>query len=323
MTRALIKGIGSYLPQKIIKNIELEKTLNTSDAWIISRTGIEQRHIASEQEMTSDLAFEAAQRAIESSKLDRHCIDLIIVATSSSDVIFPSTAVYVQKKLGLSEKVAAFDLNAVCSGFLYALSVGSAYIESAFYKTILIIGAEVYSRLLDWTDRSTCILFGDGAGAVLLGASRGEECGHDRGILATCIHSDGFYADQLFVNGGVSTRSIGYIQMDGKEVYKHAVHNLTKVSQEVLSKSGLTISDVDWLIPHQANKRIIDALGKRLDIENKKIVITIHKHANTAAASIPLALSSLQDSGSLKRGDVLLFVSMGAGFTWGASLIRY
>jgi 3-oxoacyl-[acyl-carrier-protein] synthase-3 len=317
--RSIVRGVGSYLPERIVTNDELSKTIDTSDEWIQQRVGIKQRHIAAEGEMTSDLAAHAARRALDDARLSPDDIDLIIVATTSPDLTFPATATIVQQKLGMHHG-AAFDLQAVCSGFVYGMVTADSFLKNGVARRALVIGAETTSRLLDWTDRTTCVLFGDGAGAAVL------ELGGDgeRGILASSIRSDGHFADKLNTNGGPSsTQTVGTIHMEGREVFRHAVGKITDVVENVLSATGYTVRDLDWFVPHQANRRIIDGAGEKLHIPPEKVVITVDRHANTSAASVPLALTEAVRDGRIKRGDLVMIEAMGGGFTWGASLIRW
>ncbi|MBT5187721.1 MAG: ketoacyl-ACP synthase III [Kordiimonadaceae bacterium] len=321
--RSIISGTGSYLPANILTNKDLEQKVDTTDEWIIERTGIEKRHIAADNEATSDLAVEAALKALESAGLVPEDIDLIIVGTSTPDQTFPSTATTVQYKLGIT-KGAAFDVQAVCSGFIYALTTADNFIKAGQAKHVLVIGAEIFSRILDWEDRSTCVLFGDGAGAVILSAHTGSGDNHDQGILASRIHSDGQYNDLLYVDGGVSTtQTVGHLRMKGREVFRHAVVNLAAVVKEVLEDTNLTSEEIDWIVPHQANKRILDGTARKLKMSPDKVVITVHEHANTSAASIPLALDQAVRDGRITRGQVLILEAMGGGFTWGACLLRW
>jgi 3-oxoacyl-[acyl-carrier-protein] synthase-3 len=323
MRRSIMRAVGAYLPERVVTNDELAITLDTSDAWIRERTGIRQRHLAAPGELTSDLAAAAAARALERAGLAPEAIDLVIVATSTPDHTFPATATAVQRKLGVGPTIA-FDLQAVCAGFAYALATADSFIKVGQVETALVIGAETFSRILDWTDRSTCVLFGDGAGAVVLTAGDGAGTARDQGILATTLAADGRHYAHLQVDGGPSsTRTVGYLRMNGREVFRHAVGELSNAAERVLAEAGLGIDDVDWLIPHQANKRIIDAVGKRLAIPAAKVVVTVADHANTSAASIPLALDQLHASGRLERGDLLLMNAMGGGFAWGAALVRW
>jgi 3-oxoacyl-[acyl-carrier-protein] synthase-3 len=317
--RSIVRGVGSYLPARIMTNAELALTIDTSDEWIQQRVGIKQRHIAADDEFTSDLAVHAARRALDNARLSPDDIDLIIVATTTPDLTFPSTSTLVQQKLGMHHGFA-FDIQAVCSGFVYGMVTADSYLKNGMARRVLVIGAETATRILDWTDRTTCVLFGDGAGAAVL------ELGGDgeRGILASSLRSDGHFADKLNTTGGVSsTRSIGAIHMEGKEVFRHAVGKITDVVENVLSATGYTVKDLDWFVPHQANRRIIEGAGEKLHIPLDKVVITVDRHANTSAASVPLALTEAVTDGRIKRGDLVMIEAMGGGFTWGASLIRW
>jgi 3-oxoacyl-[acyl-carrier-protein] synthase-3 len=317
--RSIVRGVGSYLPERIITNDELSQTLDTSDEWIQQRVGIKQRHVAADGEFTSDLATHAAKRALDNARLSPDDIDLIIVATTTPDLTFPATAAIVQQKLGMHHG-AAFDIQAVCSGFVYGMVTADSYLKNGIARRALVVGAETTSRILDWTDRTTAVLFGDGAGAAVL------ELGGDgeRGILASSIRSDGHFADKLNTTGGPSTtRSIGHVHMEGKEVFRHAVGKITDVVENVLSATGYTVRDLDWFVPHQANLRIIQGAGEKLHIPPEKVVITVDRHANTSAASVPLALTEAVGDGRIKRGDLVMIEAMGGGFTWGASLIRW
>jgi len=317
--RSIVRGVGGYLPERVMTNDEMSKLVDTSDEWIQQRTGIKQRHIAAEGELTSDLAVAAAKRALEAAELTIDGIDLVIVATTTPDMTFPATAAVVQQKLGMHHG-AAFDLQAVCSGFVYAVATADSQLKNGLGKRALVIGAETSSRILDWTDRTTCVLFGDGAGAMVL--ELGED--GDRGVLASSLRSDGHHWSKLYTDGGPSsTMSIGHIRMEGKEVFKHAVGNITDVVRDVFDKTGTTVDDLDWFIPHQANKRIIDGAGVKLGIPPEKVVLTVDHHANTSAASVPLALSVAAEDGRIKKGDLVMLEAMGGGFTWGASLIRW
>ncbi|WP_417317657.1 beta-ketoacyl-ACP synthase III [Emcibacter sp.] len=321
--RSAVAGCGSYLPEKVVTNLELQEKVDTSDEWIIERTGIRQRHIAAEGEMTSDLALKAAERALEDAGMTAADIDLIVLATATPDQTFPATATKVQAALGMTHG-AAFDVQAVCSGFIYALTTADNFIRTGQAKNVLVIGAETFSRILDWEDRTTCVLFGDGAGAVVLSAIEGTGENTDRGILTSHLHSDGRYNKLLYVDGGPSsTRSTGYLRMKGREVFRHAVKNLADVVGESLEATGLKSEDVDLVVPHQANKRILDGTAKKLGIDPDKIVVTVHKHANTSAASIPLALDEAVKSGRIDKGDIVILEAMGGGFTWGACLLRW
>ena len=323
MRRSVIAGCGAYLPEQVITNAQLAKTVDTTDEWITSRTGIQQRHVAAEGEKTSDLAIEAARSALASADIEAGDLDFIIVATATPDQTFPATATVVQRELGMTSG-AAFDLQAVCSGFIYALSVADNFIKAGAGERILVIGAETFSRILDWEDRTTCVLFGDGAGAVVLRAEEGNGDREDRGILSTCLHSDGRNHDALYVDGGPSsTQTTGYLRMNGKEVFRHAVVNLSSVIQEALDGVGLTADDLDWIVPHQANQRILDSTARRLGLPRDKIISTIANHANTSAASVPLALAHAVADGRIKPGHLVLMEAMGGGFTWGSCLARW
>ncbi|MBT5073982.1 MAG: ketoacyl-ACP synthase III [Kordiimonadaceae bacterium] len=321
--RSVISGTGSYLPKNILTNSDLENKVDTTDEWIIERTGIKQRHIASDEQVTSDLAVEAALKALESANMSADDIDLIVLATSTPDQTFPSTATTVQRKLGIT-KGAAFDVQAVCSGFIYALNTADNFVKAGQAQNVLVIGAEIFSRILDWDDRTTCVLFGDGAGAAILSAEKGSGNSDDRGILAARIHSDGRYNDLLYVDGGVSsTGTVGHLRMKGREVFRHAVVNLAAVVGEVLEDCDMITDDIDWIVPHQANKRILDGTARKLKISPDKVVITVHKHANTSAASIPLALDEAVRDGRITLGQIVILEAMGGGFTWGACLLRW
>jgi len=321
--RSVVLGCGSYLPEKTLTNAQLSEMVETSDDWIVQRTGIRERHIAAEGELTSDLATAAAKLALSDAGLTIGEIDIIIVATATPDDTFPATAVTVQRKLGM-EHGAAFDMQAVCSGFVFALSTADAFIRASQAKRILVIGAETFSRILDWTDRTTCVLFGDGAGAVILGASVQDGTREDRGVLTTHLRSDGRHREKLYVDGGPSsTGTVGHLRMEGREVFKHAVGMITDVIEDAFRATGYGADDVDWFVPHQANLRIIDGSAKKLGIESEKVVRTVSLHGNTSAASIPLALSVARDDGRIKRGDLILLEAMGGGFTWGSVLLRW
>ena len=323
MIRARIIGNGSYLPAQVLSNAELAARVDTSDEWIVERTGIRQRHVAAAGEFTSDLGTAAAQRALASAGLAAADIDLIIVATATPDQTFPACATVVQHKLGMTNGVA-FDIAAVCSGFLYALTVANAMLISGAHRTALVIGAETFSHLLDWDDRTTCVLFGDGAGAVVLRAETGTGTAADRGILATRLHSDGRYNDLLYVDGGPgSTGTTGKLRMKGKEVFRHAVTNLASVMTETLDAAGLDAADVAWVVPHQANLRILEATARKLGLPIGRVIVTVDAHANTSAASVPLALDTAVRDGRIQPGDLLLLEAMGGGFTWGAAAVRW
>jgi 3-oxoacyl-[acyl-carrier-protein] synthase-3 len=318
MRHSVVAGVGSALPKRQVTNDELAESVDTSDEWIVERTGIRSRFIASDGETTGSLATEAARRALEHAGIDAGEIDLIVLATATPDQTFPSTATKVQAALGLNDCIA-FDVHAVCTGFLYALSVADSMLRAGSADKALVIGAETFSRLLDWEDRATCVLFGDGAGALVLTA---EET--DSGILSTKLHADGRHNDLLFVDGGPSTTgTVGKLRMKGREVFRHAVVNLADVLNEVLEGAGLTSADVDWVVPHQANARILDATAKKLGLPSEKVVVTVDKHANTSAASVPLAFDTAVKDGRIKRGDVVVLEAMGGGFTWGAAALRY
>jgi 3-oxoacyl-[acyl-carrier-protein] synthase III len=317
--RAVIAGTGSALPSRRVTNDELAQTVDTSDEWIRERTGIRARHIAGDGETTATLAAEAARRALAAAGLEARAIDLIVLATATPDQTFPATATKVQDALGLIDCVA-FDVAAVCSGFLYALSVADSMIRGGGARHALVIGAETFSRILDWEDRATCVLFGDGAGAVVLSA----EVDSKRGVLATALHADGRHNQLLYVDGGVSTTgTVGKLRMKGQEVFRHAVVNLANVLEEVIAKAGLSIADVDWVVPHQANRRILDATARKLGLPPERVVVTVDEHANTSAASVPLALDVAVRDGRIKRGDLVVFEAMGGGFTWGAAVARF
>jgi len=323
MIRSVVQGCGAYLPERIVTNAELAKQVETSDEWIQQRTGIRQRHIAADGEFTSHLALKASQQALDRAGLKAADLDLIVLATATPDQTFPATATKVQAELGMVGG-AAFDLQAVCAGFVYAVSVADSMIKSGVASTALVIGAETFSRILDWNDRGTCVLFGDGAGAIVLRGEEGKGTTSDRGVLANALHSDGRHHDILYVDGGPSsTRTTGLLRMEGKEVFKHAVVNMAQVVGEVLGKVGLTAADIDWLVPHQANKRIIDGTGRKLGLPSERVVVTVDKHANTSAASIPLALEVAVSDGRIKRNDLVLMEGIGGGLAWGATLVRW
>jgi len=321
--RSVVLGCGSYLPQRILTNAELARRIDTSDQWIVQRTGIRQRHIAAEGEFTSHLAIKAARAALEDAGVEAETIDLIVLATSTPDNTFPATAVAVQCGLGINHG-AAFDLQAVCSGFVFALATADNFLRSGSYKRALVIGAETFSRILDWNDRGTCVLFGDGAGAIVLQAQEQPGNSFDRGILTSHLRSDGRHKSKLYVDGGPSsTQTVGHLRMEGREVFKHAVGMITDVIVDAFNATGLTAEDINWFVPHQANKRIIDASAHKLHIAPQKVVLTVDQHGNTSAASIPLALTVAVRDGRVKRGDIVLLEAMGGGFTWGSSLLRW
>src|SRR5688572_22489522 len=321
--RSAVLGIGSYLPSRVVTNDELARKVDTSDEWIVQRTGIRERRIAAPGELTSDLARKAATAALNDAGLDPQAIDLIIVGTSTPDQTFPASAVTVQAGLGITHG-AAFDLQAVCSGFVFALATADGLLKSGNFKRALVIGAETFSRILDWSDRTTCVLFGDGAGAVVLEAQKQDDKPDSRGILTTHLRSDGRHKTKLYVDGGPSsTQTVGVLRMEGREVFKHAVGMITDVIVDAFNATGLTADDIDWFIPHQANKRIIDASAHKLHIAPQKVVLTVDLHGNTSAASIPLALAVAVKDGRVKKGDLLLFEAMGGGFTWGSALVRW
>lgn len=320
--RSVILGAGCYLPSRLVTNDELAKTVDTSNEWIVQRTGIRERHIAAEGELTSDLAIKAAQAALADAGVDAQSIDLIVVATSTPDNTFPASAVTVQAGLGITAG-AAFDLQAVCSGFVYGLSTVDALLRAGTFKRALLIGSETFSRILDWTDRTTCVLFGDGAGAVVMEAQEQPGLNTDRGVLTSHLRSDGRHKQKLYVDGGPSsTQTVGHLRMEGREVFKHAVGMITDVIRDAFNATGYTADDLDWFVPHQANRRIIDASAHKLGIDPAKVIITVDKHGNTSAASIPLALCAGIADGRIKKGDLVMFEAMGGGFTWGAALVR-
>ena len=319
MTYSKILGTGGYLPEKVLTNHDLEKMVQTSHEWIIERTGIEERHIAAEDETASSMGEIAARKAIEAAELDVHDIDLIIVGTATPDRAFPSTACMLQKRLGI-DTIAAFDVTAACSGFIYALSIADQYIRSGMYKKVLVVGSEVLSRITDWTDRNSCVLFADGAGAIVLGASE------EQGVISTHIHSNGKHADLLTCSNPIHNQKehiAPYITMKGNEVFKVAVRTLSRIVDETLDTNGIRRRDIDWLIPHQANIRIIQATAKKLNMSMDQVVVTVNKHGNTSSASVPLALDIAIRDGRIKRGQMMLLEAFGGGFTWGSALIRY
>jgi 3-oxoacyl-[acyl-carrier-protein] synthase-3 len=321
--RSVVSGIGSALPRRIMKNTDFEGVVETSDEWIVQRTGIRQRHIAAADETTASLGEAAARAALQNAGLAAEDVDLIVLATSTPNHTFPATAVEIQQRLGLRSGFA-FDMQAVCSGFIYAMNTADLHVRGGGAKRALVIGAETFSRILDWTDRSTCVLFGDGAGAVVIEAQQGEGTIADHGVLAASLRSDGFHMQKLYVDGGPSTTgTVGYLRMEGREVFKHAVGMITDVIESVFAQAGITADDLDWFVPHQANKRIIDASARKLGIAEEKVVTTVDLHGNTSAASVPLALSVAVADGRIERGDLVLLEAMGGGFTWGALLVRW
>lgn len=321
--RSVVRGVGSYLPARTLTNAELATMVDTSDEWIVQRTGIRERHVAAKDEKTSDLAVRAAQAALANAGMQASDIDLIVLATSTPDLTFPASATTVQAALGIT-RGAAFDLQAVCSGFVFAMATADQYLRSGDFKRALVIGAETFSRLLDWEDRTTCVLFGDGAGAVVLERTEQPGTREDRGILISKLRSDGRHKEKLYVDGGPgSTGTVGHLRMEGKEVFRHAVGMITDVIEEAYAATGYTSEDIDWFVPHQANLRIIDGSAKKLKIAPNKVVVTVDKHGNTSAASIPLALSTAASDGRIKKGDLVLLEAMGGGFTWGSTLLRW
>jgi 3-oxoacyl-[acyl-carrier-protein] synthase III len=323
MLRSVVLGVGSALPARLMTNADISKIVDTSHDWIVERTGIHSRYIAGEGETTRSLAVAAAKKALQDAGIEAQDVDLIIVATSTPDNTFPATATLVQADLGITQG-AAFDVQAVCSGFVYALTTADAMIKVEQAKTVLVIGAETFSRILDWNDRTTCVLFGDGAGAMVLQGQQGNGTNDDSGILKSKLRADGRYSDKLYVDGGPSTtKTVGHLRMEGREVFKHAVTDISSVMEDVLNQAGLAPGDIDWFVPHQANRRILEGVAKKLGIDHKKIVITLDQHGNTSAASIPLAFDVAVKDGRIRRGDLILLEAMGGGFTWGASLLRY
>ena len=323
MRRARIVGTGAYLPARVVSNEELSRTVDTSHEWIVQRTGIEQRHIAADGEMTSDLACAAAREALQNAGMDVDRLDLIIVATTTPDHTFPACAAAVQAKLG-ADRAVAFDLQAVCSGFVYALAVADNFVKAGQAESVLVIGAETFSRLLDWEDRRTCVLFGDGAGAVVLRAEEGTGTVFDRGVLATLLGSDGRHYQDLYVDGGPSsTGTTGHVRMNGREVFRFAVNALSTATRRVLEIGGFEVDDVDWLVPHQANSRILEAVRRNLGLPEDRMLVTVGRHANTSAASVPLALAEAAAAGRLRPNQIVVINAMGGGFTWGAALLRW
>ncbi len=317
--KAVVKGVGHCLPKRVVTNAELAKTVDTSDEWIVERTGIRQRHIAGDNEFTSDLGTEAAREALKNAGISTDDVDLIVVATTTPDFTFPSTATMIQENLGIRHG-AAFDIQAVCSGFIYAMKVVNSMIKTGAAKTAIVIGAETFSRILDWEDRTTCVLFGDGAGAFVVQAEEGG----NNGVLATFIRSDGRYKDLLHVDGGPSrTQTVGHVHMIGNQVFRHAVKDIAQAMESCAERAGLRIADLDWFVPHQANQRILDGVAKRLGINADQVISTVAKHANTSAASVPLAMYAAIQDGRIKRDDLVMLEAFGGGFTWGATLLRY
>ncbi|MGY6709228.1 MAG: beta-ketoacyl-ACP synthase III [Rhizobiaceae bacterium] len=323
MIRSVVRGTGTALPRRVMKNSDFEGVVETSDEWIAQRTGIRARHIAAPEETTASLGEEAARNALDAAGLTPADIDLIVLATSTPNNTFPATAVEIQQRLGMTQGFA-FDMQAVCSGFVYAINTADLHIRGGMARRALVIGSETFSRLLDWNDRTTCVLFGDGAGAVVLEAAEGEGTLADRGVLAASLRSDGSHREKLYVDGGPSTTgTVGHLRMEGREVFKHAVAMISDVIESVFDQAGITADDIDWFVPHQANKRIIDASAKKLGIAAEKVVITVDRHGNTSAASVPLALHAAVSDGRVKKGDLVLLEAMGGGFTWGAVLLRW
>ena len=320
--RAVVKGVGHYLPERIVSNADLATLVETSDEWIRSRSGIERRHFVAEGQTTSDLAIRAAKAALADAGLQGDQIDAIVLATSTADLTFPATATMVQAGIGMTGGFA-FDVQAVCAGFVYALTTANALIIAGSARRVLVIGAETFSRLMDWSDRTTCVLFGDGAGALVLEGVEQAGVTADRGILSCDLHSDGRFRDLLYVDGGVSTGTTGYLRMQGKEVFRHAVEKLAETAHAALEKAGLTADDVDWIVPHQANIRIIEGTAKRMQVGMERVVVTVQDHGNTSAASIPLALSVGRDRGQIKQGDLLVTEAIGGGLAWGSVVLRW
>jgi 3-oxoacyl-[acyl-carrier-protein] synthase-3 len=321
--RSVVRGCGSYLPERILSNKDLERMFETSDEWIVQRTGIKERHIAADDETTSMLAIKACQAALADAGMEASEIDLIVCGTSTPDYTFPSTASLVQHGLGITEG-AAFDIQAVCTGFVYAVSTADKFLVSGSHKRALVIGAETFSRIIDWEDRTTAVLFGDGAGAIVLEAQESEGTGDDRGVLTTHLRSDGRYREKLYVDGGPgSTKTTGYLRMEGREVFRFAVGQVVDVIRDAFKATGTTPEDLDWFVPHQANRRIIEASADKLGIAREKVVITVDRHGNTSAASIPLALDAARKDGRIKQGDLVMLEAIGGGFTWGSALVRW
>jgi 3-oxoacyl-[acyl-carrier-protein] synthase III len=323
MLRSVVMGVGSALPARVMTNADISKIVDTSHEWIVERTGIHARHIAGDGETTRTLAVDAARKALTHANMQASEIDLVIVATSTPDNTFPATATLVQADLGITQG-AAFDVQAVCSGFVYALTTADALIRAEQAKAVLVIGSETFSRILDWNDRATCVLFGDGAGAFVLKAAQGKGDNSDCGVLTSKLRADGRYHDKLYVDGGPSTtKTVGFLRMEGREVFKHAVNNISSVMEDVIAKAGIKATDIDWFVPHQANRRILEGTVRKLGIDEARIVITLDRHGNTSAASIPLAFDAAVLDGRIQKGQLVLLEAMGGGFTWGAALLRY
>ena len=323
MMRSVVRGVGAALPRRVMKNADFDGVVDTSDEWIVQRTGISERRIASDDETTASLGEAAARGALDDAGMTPDDIDLIILATSTPNNTFPASAVDIQQRLGMRHGFA-FDMQAVCSGFVYAMTSADLHIRGGMVRRVLVIGSETFSRILDWTDRTTCVLFGDGAGAVVLEGQEGEGTRADRGVLASSLRSDGTHRDKLYVDGGPSTTgTVGHLRMEGREVFKHAVAMITDVIEDVFAQGGITADELDWFVPHQANKRIIDASARKLGIAEEKVVVTVDRHGNTSAASVPLALAEAVADGRIKKGDLVLLEAMGGGFTWGAMLLRW
>jgi 3-oxoacyl-[acyl-carrier-protein] synthase-3 len=321
--RSVVRGCGSYLPSRVVTNADLSRMVDTSDEWIVQRTGIRERHIAADAETTSEMGIKAAHAALAAAGIDAASIDLVVLATSTPDNTFPASAVTIQAGLGITQG-AAFDMQAVCSGFVFSLATVDALLRNRTFKRALVIGSETFSRILDWTDRTTCVLFGDGAGAVVIESAAQPGTREDRGILTSHLRSDGRYRSKLYVDGGPSsTRTVGHVRMEGRAVFKHAVAMISDVIEDAFTATGYGAKDIDWFVPHQANKRIIDDSAHRLGIAPEKVILTVDKHGNTSAASIPLALSVAVADGRIKRGNLVLLEAMGGGFTWGATLLRW
>jgi 3-oxoacyl-[acyl-carrier-protein] synthase III len=321
--RSVVRGCGAYLPRRVVTNEELARMVDTSDEWIVQRTGIRERHIAGDDETTSVLGIKAAEAALADAGLQPDAIDLIVCATSTPDFTFPSVASQIQTGLAITQG-AAFDLQAVCTGFVFAVATADKFLTSGSHKRALVVGAETFSRILDWTDRTTCVLFGDGAGAIVLEAQDGEGTPADRGVLTTHLRSDGRHREKLYVDGGPgSTKTTGYLRMEGRDVFRHAVGMVTDVIKDAFEATGVTASDIDWFVPHQANKRIITASADKLGIAPEKVVISVDHHGNTSAASIPLALDEARRDGRIREGDLVMLEAMGGGFTWGSALVRW